>query len=107
MTSVFDDDIYALQEQLADLEDALVDETERADENERLAVNLFYALRDVDRISANRIWHDEQTLSELIPAKHFKREPGTCLHETGEMDGMIYCALTKSYVDCSKKCKFD
>ena len=59
-------DIESLQEDIEDLQDMVDTESARADENERILVNLFHALVDADINSARAIWLDEPTLQQMV-----------------------------------------
>ena len=59
-------DVEALQEDIEDLQDMVDTESARADENERILVNLFHALVDADIDAARAIWLDEPTLQQMV-----------------------------------------
>ena len=59
-------DVEALQEDIEDLQDMVDTESARADENERILVNLFHALTDIDVQVARDMWFDEPTLQQLV-----------------------------------------
>lgn len=59
-------DVEALQEDIEDLQDMVDTESARADENERILVNLFHALVDADINAARAIWLDEPTLQQMV-----------------------------------------
>ena len=59
-------DIESLQEDIEDLQDMVDTESARADENERILVNLFHALVDADINAARAIWLDEPTLQQMV-----------------------------------------
>jgi hypothetical protein len=96
--------IETLYEQIDDLTDDLDNANERADENERLVTELFHAYHDSDPIQANRLWHDEQTLQELLPSHCFKFEPGQCLGEIACIDGKkVECAFYGKWTNCRER----
>ena len=100
MSDIPYDRIDELQDRIEDLEDSLFTETSRADENERIAVNLFYALRGQNQQAANQFWHDEETMQALIPARIFPQKPGTCIEETSLIDTKSYCEMWQRWTNC-------
>lgn len=91
--------IDVMQEQIQDLEDCLDAAQERADEWQRIGVNLFWELHEADNKRANAMWWDEPTLQDELPVKYFETKPGKCIWEVLD-DGKVYCKRSKGYPVC-------